>query len=129
MAAIFFRDNCVCETAMESPSSAPQFYSMILSVSWTSKKLWKVITDVGFEVKMNIPSLSVLFREKIVWSGLDRQMLFCLLLLFSFVMTQFKTLDCLQELLIAHEPQAMYLGNRYWHSDCIFMIYIILNVV
>ena len=129
MAAIFFRDNCVCETAMESPSSAPQFYSMILSVSWTSKKLWKEITDVGFEVKMNIPSLSVLFREKTVWSGLDRQMLFCLLLLFSFVMTQLKTLDCLQELLIAHEPQAMYLGNRYWHSDCIFMIYIILNVV
>ena len=65
------------------------------------------ITEVGCEVKMNIPSLSVLSREKTVWSGLDRQMLVCLLLLFSFVMTQFKTLDCL------HEPQAMYLGNRY----------------
>ena len=25
----------------------------------------------------------------------------------------YKTLDCLQELLIASEPQGMYLGNRY----------------
>jgi len=86
MAAIFFRGNCVCETAMESPSLAPQFYStrahhpdgdgllysIILSVSWTSKKLWKEITEVGCEVKMNIPSVSVLSREKTVWSGLDR---------------------------------------------------------
>ena len=87
---------------------------MILSVSWTSKKLWKEITDVGCEVKMNIPSLSVLFREKTVWSGLDRQMLFLFIIIILFcVMTQFKTLDCLQELLIAHEPQEMYLGNRY----------------
>ena len=30
------------------------------------------ITEVGCEVKMNIPSLSVLSREKTVWSGLDR---------------------------------------------------------
>ena len=44
-------------------------------------------------------------------------------------MTLFKTLDCLQELLIASEPQGKYLGNRYRHRDCIFMIYIILLFV
>ena len=30
---------------------------------------------------------------------------------------------------MASEPQGMYLGNRYWHRDCIFMIYIILILV
>ena len=30
-----------------------------------------------------------------------------------FVMTKFKTLDRLQELLISSQPQGMYLGNRY----------------
>ena len=39
---------------------------------------------------------------------------------FSFVMTWFKTPDHLQELLITSEPQGMYLGNCYGHSDCIF---------
>ena len=32
----------------------------------------------------------------------------------------FKTPDHLQELLITSEPQGMYLGNCYGHSDCIF---------
>ena len=32
----------------------------------------------------------------------------------------------MQELLIAFDPQGMYLGNRYGHRDCIFMMYIIL---
>ena len=31
----------------------------------------------------------------------------------GFVMTLFKTLDCLQELLTASQPQGMYLRNRY----------------
>ena len=53
---------------------------------------------------------------------------FCL-----FVFFWFKTLDCLQELVTASEPQEMYLWNRYWHSDCYFyylyyfQCYIVLN--
>ena len=42
---------------------------------------------------------------------------------------KFKTLDCLQELLIAYEQQGVYLGNSCWHSGCSFRIYIIFNVV
>ena len=38
-------------------------------------------------------------------------------------------LDCVQEIMIASEMQGMYLGNCYRHNDCIFMIYIILNVI
>ena len=38
----------------------------------------------------------------------------------DFVDSEFKTLDCLKELLTASEQQGMYLRNRYWHSDCYF---------
>ena len=38
-------------------------------------------------------------------------------------------LDCAQVTLIASEPQGMYLGNCYWHSDCIFMTYITFSVI
>ena len=38
----------------------------------------------------------------------------------DFVDSEFKTLDCLKELLTASELQGMYLRNRYWHSDCYF---------
>ena len=44
-------------------------------------------------------------------------------------MTYFKTLDCLQELLTASEPQEMYLWNRIDTVIAIFIIYTILNVI
>ena len=60
-------------------------------------------------------------------------LLLLLLLLLLFILIFFchesilTALDCVQEIMIASEMQGMYLGNR--HNDCIFMIYIILNVI
>ena len=62
-------------------------------------------------------------------------LLLLLLLLLLFMLIFFchdsilTALDCVQEIMITSEMQGMYLGNCYRHNDCIFMIYIILNVI